>query len=130
MRHDLLEFGGAKNIGREKMSIAERALSRGRELTFSEADIEAMVYRGARYSHPIGNVRFMDFWFLVEKGDVLLMGKLGPKSAGVKMSFPDAIDCTVCRGTMLIATVDAGGNEELVSCQRMEDRELPLCSQF
>lgn len=109
------------------MSISSFALDRGRDFQLTAQDIEGMVHRAARHAHPIGNVRFMEFWFLVQGGDVALMGKIGPKSSGVKVSFPDAISCTRCRGTMLRAEVQGDGTENLKPCRRMASREFRLC---
>lgn len=109
------------------MQLSDRALKRASELGLTREDVLDMVRHSARYQHPVGNIRFMDFWFLIRKGDIDLLGEIGSKSSGVKISFPDAINCTHCWGTMLTVDVQQDGSEILMPCRRMGNRELGLC---
>lgn len=111
------------------LRVLERARERGADLGFDKETVCDMAYRAAHVTHPIGNVRFDDYWFTVIGGEVLAMGVIGPGSHGGRVTFPDAIDCTYCGGTMRTIMVDdEDGSEEIIACPRMENRKLSLCS--
>ncbi len=44
-----------------------------------------------------------------------------------KRFFAGAMECQLCRGTMLVRHTDEEGTKLILPCPRMQDRALPLC---
>ncbi len=89
-----------------------------------------MAERAAPFTHPLGNLRYHEYWFTVIDDEMVAMGLIGDNSDYARVTFEDALDCTYCDGTMRTIMIDdEDGTEEIIACPRMHDRQLGLCDQ-
>lgn len=116
-------------FGVRSMQVLERARTRGAALGFSEDEISEMARLGALATHPRGNLRYDNYWFVVRDDVVYEMGIFDPTTLEARVVFPEAVSCTLCDGTMRTVRVnDNDGTERIIPCPRMNDRNLPLCN--
>lgn len=44
-----------------------------------------------------------------------------------KRFYADAMECVLCRGTMLVRHTDEDGTKLILPCPRLQNRDLPVC---
>ena len=86
------------------MRLHSKAQRRGQDFDLNDADLRFMGSRAAPFTHPIGNLRYHEYWFTVMGHQMLAMGVIGENCDYARVSFTDAVDCTFCDGTMRTAT--------------------------